>query len=241
GEFASYNVKNFSKLIGKDVIVAHQLLKNNIDQHEYWLVTKNLFLDNPPVGFADWMNWNVSTKQTEGGEVHFHYTQLSQLKNGIANDPFPPPDLSKKSKICSVSKEYENDIITLFHAAGSFDYRHRWLEGVKKVEGLSHLLPRVGMRSRWILDTGEVVNYSSSYTYTDEKIEFSESNEKDSQVTYFTLVKVEENKTVLTIDIYKSESWLEKLLVGPSNRRKLQKSIEKSMDNLVTLVNEIQV
>ena len=27
GEFTGYNVKNFSKLIGKDVIVAHQLLK----------------------------------------------------------------------------------------------------------------------------------------------------------------------------------------------------------------------
>src|ERR1044071_490157 len=45
GEFTGYNVKNFSKLIGKDVIVAHQLLKNEIEQHEYWLVTKNLLQD----------------------------------------------------------------------------------------------------------------------------------------------------------------------------------------------------
>ncbi len=30
GEFTGYNVKNFSKLIGKDIIVAHQLLKNDI-------------------------------------------------------------------------------------------------------------------------------------------------------------------------------------------------------------------
>ena len=43
GEFTGYSVKNFSKLIGKDVIVAHQLLKNDIDQHEYWLVTKSLW------------------------------------------------------------------------------------------------------------------------------------------------------------------------------------------------------
>ncbi len=241
GEFASYNVKNFSKLIGKDVIVAHQLLKNNIEQHEYWLVTKTLFHDNPPVGFADWMNWNVSTKQTEAGEVHFHYTQLSQLKKGIANDPLPLPDLAKKSKICSFTKEYDADFITLFHAAGSFDYRHRWLEGVKKVEGLSHLLPRVGMRSRWVLDTGEVVSYSSSYTYTDEKIEFSESNEKDSQVTYFTLVKIDENKTFLTIDIYKSEGWLKRLLGRSSKREKMQQSLQQSMQNLVTLVKEIKV
>ena len=30
GEFAGYRIQNFSKLIGKDVIVAHQLLKNDI-------------------------------------------------------------------------------------------------------------------------------------------------------------------------------------------------------------------
>jgi hypothetical protein len=32
GEFTGYNVRSFNKLIGKDVIVAHQLLKNDIDQ-----------------------------------------------------------------------------------------------------------------------------------------------------------------------------------------------------------------
>src|SRR4051812_7025416 len=31
GKFSTYTVKDFSKLIGKDVIVAHQLLKNDID------------------------------------------------------------------------------------------------------------------------------------------------------------------------------------------------------------------
>ena len=53
GEFTGYNVKNFNKLIGKDVIIAHQLLKNDIEQHEYWLVTSSLAgQSNPPADFA---------------------------------------------------------------------------------------------------------------------------------------------------------------------------------------------
>ena len=47
GEFTGYNVKTFNKLIGKDVIVAHQLLKNEIEQHEYWLVTNDLLQNSP--------------------------------------------------------------------------------------------------------------------------------------------------------------------------------------------------
>ena len=33
GEFTEYRIGNFLQLIGKDVIIAHQLLKNDIPQH----------------------------------------------------------------------------------------------------------------------------------------------------------------------------------------------------------------
>jgi hypothetical protein len=69
GEFTPLNVQQFNKLIGKDVIVAHQLLKNDIPQHEYWLVTKDL--DNQPAELTQWMHWNKSSKGTENGEISF--------------------------------------------------------------------------------------------------------------------------------------------------------------------------
>ena len=84
GEFTGYNVKNFSKLIGKDIIVAHQLLKNDIDQHEYWLVTDGLAGDKISGDLAGKLNWNKSSKQTETGTIPFQYTQLSHLKNESA-------------------------------------------------------------------------------------------------------------------------------------------------------------
>ena len=65
GEFTGYSVQNFNKLIGKDIIIAHQLLKNDIIQHEYWLVSDNLLPGSEPAGIKQWMEWNASTKQTE--------------------------------------------------------------------------------------------------------------------------------------------------------------------------------
>src|SRR6185503_10875265 len=105
GEFTGYNVRNFKKLIGKDIIVAHQLLKNDIEQHEYWLVTKSLLPDHPPADLAGWMKWNSSIKHTENGDVSFQYTQLSELKNEIVADPTPQLEILKKAKVLSVSKE----------------------------------------------------------------------------------------------------------------------------------------
>jgi Protein of unknown function (DUF2652) len=80
GEFTEYNIKNFTNLIGKDVIVAHLLLKNNIAGQEYWLVTTNSLKEDKPVDYREWMKWEKSFKQTEHGDVHFHFTDLGSLK-----------------------------------------------------------------------------------------------------------------------------------------------------------------
>jgi Protein of unknown function (DUF2652) len=240
GEFTGYNVRNFNKLIGKDIIVAHQLLKNNIEQHEYWLVTKTLLQDNPLFGFAQWMKWNSSTKQTESGEIPFHYTQLSQLKNEIPPESMPQPELSKKIKMMSVSKEYETDIITLFHAAGDFNFRSRWQEGVKAIEEVTHLLPRVGMRCRRIMENGESILYASSYSYHPERIEFSETDEKEN-ATYYTLEKISDNKTKLTIDFYVKKNLPARIIFKLGKKKKMEDDFHKSLLNLNELVKEIKL
>src|SRR5215470_10602577 len=96
GEFTSYNVKNFSKLIGKDIILAHQLLKNDIEHHEYWLVTDGLKEKKNTDGLPQWISWNNSTKQTENGDVNFQYAYLSPLKDEIPPEPAPQLEIENK-------------------------------------------------------------------------------------------------------------------------------------------------
>jgi len=239
GEFTGYNVKNFNKLIGKDIIVAHQLLKNDIEQHEYWLVTKKLLQNDQPADLAQWMKWMSSSKQTEGGDISFHYTQLSQLKNEISQDPLPQLNLSKKIKMLSVSKEYETDIITLFHLTGDFNHRSRWMDGVKAVEEVNHFLPRVGMRCRCIMKNGETSIYSSSYSFHPERIEFSETDEKRKSTIYFILEKTG-SKTKLTIDFYTTKNIAAQILFTITKKKQIETSLKKSLLNLDKLVKEIK-
>ena len=110
GEFTPLRVQQFEKLIGKDVIVAHQLLKNDIPQHEYWLVTQDLH--QQPAALTQWMQWHASAKETERGDIRFSYTQLGPLKQEIP-PPSIPQELAEKTKMLSVSRAYEVDIKTL--------------------------------------------------------------------------------------------------------------------------------
>src|SRR6185436_12547557 len=114
------SVGQFNKLIGKDVIVAHQLLKNEIPQHEYWLVTNNQFQNQQPAEFAQWMQWNSGSKQTENGQITFYYAQLGPLKNEIPK-PSPQHELSGKTKTLSVSMDYPVPIKTLVYTMVHFE------------------------------------------------------------------------------------------------------------------------
>ena len=239
GEFTDYNVKNFKKLIGRDIIVAHQLLKNDIPQHEYWLVTQNL--SNEPLKFKGWMEWNSSTKQTETGEISFQYAQLGQLKNEIVLEPAPDAAVDTMTKVFSVQREYPTDIITLFHATGDFKYRHRWQEGVKAVEELTHYLPRIGMKCRCIMGGGSVTIYSIDYQYTDDKIQFSEIDEKKTVCTRFILERITVKRTKLTLEYYLKKNLSGLLIFSIREKKKKIDAFNKSLENLESLVKELRI
>lgn len=236
GEFTGYQVQQFNKLIGKDVIVAHQLLKNDIAQHEYWLVTDNLLPGQSLEDFRQWMHWQNSNKETETGVIPYHYTMLSELKAQLPPEPLTPVNDSDKIKILSLTKEYNTDIITMFHATGDFNFRSHWQEGVKKVTNIEHHLPRIGMRCCYLTDSGETVVYSSSFHYHPEKIRFSETEEGTDNITYFTLEKISDNTTRLTLDIYRKQNFINRFLPVLTDKSKVKSSYQRSMENLEKLV-----
>jgi hypothetical protein len=241
GEFTGYSVRNFNKLIGKDVILAHQLLKNNIEQHEYWLVTNDIVEDVKPAPFADWMNWKTSRQQTENGEVLFHYTQLADLKYMVPPDSIPQLEIKDKIKLFSLSREYETDYITLFHAVGDFNLRHQWKEGVKSVEEVSHYLPRVGTKCRTVLESGETIIYASSYSFQPGRIEFSETDQQKNNSTHYLLEEIAANESRLTVDYYVKKNFINRFFLSGKKKKELEESFKRSLKNLEPMVKEMVV
>lgn len=240
GEFTGYRVKNFSKLIGKDVIVAHQLLKNDIDDHEYWLITDNVIGDGTSLNITDWMNWDVKSKATEGGEVVFHYTQLTALKNDVELPQSEALDLSDKACVVSASREYETDIKRLFYTAVHFEFRKRWLEGVKEIDEVSEFLPGVGTRHRCVLDNGQMMKFTSSFNYDPaRRIDFSETDEKKRGTINFILENIGLNRTRLTLEYLVSRDWIAIAKFRLLKQAKVQQQFDKSLTKLQVLVNEI--
>ena len=241
GEFTGYNVKSFNKLIGKDVIVAHQLLKNDIEQHEYWLVTDNLLPDKKLVHLTEWMKWDDRVKHTESGEIPYHVTQLGELKREIDPEPAPQLELAQKVKVISVSREYDTDVKSLFYTGLHFEFRHLWQEGVKGIDQVDHLLVGIGTRHRCILEKGYVYMYSTTFSYDPTtKIEYSETDEKKRMAVYFTLDRISDNRSKMTIDVYIRKNLLFQTMFCLVEKKKMERSLLKSLENLEGLLKEIK-
>jgi hypothetical protein len=166
---------------------------------------------------------------------------LGHLKEAIIGEGPDLFSMQNKSKVLSVEKEYDTDIITLFHATGDFQHRGRWYVGVEKVELVNHFLPRVGMKCRVFLPGKEVFIYSSSYRYQEHRIEFSEMDEEKSSATWFTLERMSPKRTKLTIDFYVTGGIASRLGFRLFRKKKFEERFRKSMENLVRLVKELRI
>ena len=102
-------------------------------------------------------------------------------------------------------------------------------------------LPRIGIRTRRITDDGEINVYASSYSFTPERIEFSETDENKRSSFYFILEKLGDNKTRLTIDFYLKKNTADELLFKLFRKRKMRKDLEQSLSNLDKVVKEIRL
>jgi len=242
GEFTPLNVQRFNKLIGKDVIVAHQLLKNDIPQHEYWLVTKGLLQDKRPAEFTEWMHWDSSTKQTESGEISFHYTQLGSLRDEIPQ-PSTHPEISKKAKMLSVSKDYAIDIKTLCYTVVHFEFRHLWYAGIKTIDEVEHFLPGIGSRHRHVRENGKTeMMFISSFVYDPEgKTIFSETNEKDKSTICFIAEKTGDHSSRLTLEIYFQQNIIKHTLFNLLEKKKKELELQQSLQRLDKVVKEMVV
>jgi len=91
------------------------------------------------------------------------------------------------------------------------------------------------------LEKGHSIVISSSYSFTPEKIEYSETDDKKRSAVYFTFNKITESRTGLTLDFYLKKN---PLMLGFFNllmKKKLEKMFDQSLVNLKEFMKEVKV
>jgi len=89
GPLAEIKVGRFVKQSGTEMIVAHRLLKNSIDNHEYLLMSDKALQQTIDAPEEIEMEWTRSSDEYASiGKVEYQFTLLNQARNNV---PEPPP------------------------------------------------------------------------------------------------------------------------------------------------------
>lgn len=107
GTLEEITIQNFSKIMGSDVILAHRLLKNSIDDDEYLLITEDYLTTQIDSGseLDDWVKFQEHKETFKNFKnVQIKYVSLTEVKKEL-------PDVSKLKK---TDFDYSDPDISIF-------------------------------------------------------------------------------------------------------------------------------
>ena len=236
GNVEEINISNHKKLYGDDVILAHRLLKNDIEQNEYLLLTEELFDIDENQKLEEWVSFeNTEVRYDNLEEVKFHYTPLTGLRKWIGEPNYN--HLFKKSPyLVKLESEIDIDQESLYELITNFKYRELWNKSVDKIEYDEHKLNQLGEKHVCVIN-GKRINFeTTSGDFGSNKLVYGEKTEdvpfgKDITL-YFIMEKLSKNKSKLTLESHYSADSLAAKLLKPLIRVKFKKNMEATMQNI---------
>jgi len=133
GPLAEIKIGKFIKQSGPEMIVAHRLLKNSINNHEYLLLTEKLLeqsIDTPETLQMEWIS--SSEEYASIGKIDYRFLLLNDVRKKVPEPPEP-----QKYYRTDNSSYLELDIEANFHdvymVIMDIPGRYKWIKGLKSV------------------------------------------------------------------------------------------------------------
>jgi len=155
GEVSGKHVKSFYKLFGKDLIVAHRLMKNNIAMDEYVLITHQLL--NACFSWVEmkqiaWGEPIEGEARYDFGLVKYCYLPLEPLSAHVPDPTIEDFALTDTRNCLEVEAVIEAPIEMVFDIVSDTRAKHLWMVGVKDSDKLNSLITRNGSSHRCIMN-----------------------------------------------------------------------------------------
>ena len=200
GPLAEIKIGRFVKQSGPEMIVAHRLLKNSIQNHEYLLMTEKLLQEAQETPETIEMEWQSSSEEYASiGKVDFRFMLLNDARKKVPEPPAPPDYASDDSAYDELLIDIS--YVDAYELLINIPLRKEWVPGLESVK---QEFPQafVGSIHYCKFEDYEAVISPLRMTVSDEGIMYAEScriNEKDLSLTYeFIFRKLAENTCYLT-------------------------------------------
>lgn len=243
GNIALNQIGEHTKLFGKEVIVAHRLLKNDIPHHEYALFTKPLLQACQTWDQAEalaWSDFDNSEQVYDSGPVQYDYLALAPLKGKLKPiEKLAPIMAGKPVKMVEYSYPFQVPAEILLQKMIDLNYRPKWAGvGIKMItpdeinrQGTVHqcLIPDSKERPEFVTENFRVKK---------DKFSFDETDVNGRMSTRWILEKEGLEKTVVTVQFWVKNNFFIKTFFRFFAKAKLKKIAQENLAKLEGLLME---
>jgi hypothetical protein len=191
GLLAEIKVGRFIKQSGMEMIVAHRLLKNRIDNNEYLLLSEKLLLQFTDAPEPLEMEWASSSEEYASiGKVNYQFALLNEARKNVPEPPTPQSyyktDNTSYFEI-TIAAHFRDVYMVMMNIPA----RAEWMPGLHKVE---QKMPNVFLGSihYCTFDSFDAIISPLRMTLSDEAILYAEScriDEMDLLLVYEFIFK----------------------------------------------------
>ncbi|MEP7170433.1 MAG: DUF2652 domain-containing protein, partial [Bacteroidota bacterium] len=174
GPLAEIKVGRFVKHSGTEMIVAHRLLKNSIDNNEYLLLTEKLLGLVSDSAETVEMEWRSSSEEyTSIGKVDYRFALLNEARKNVPEPP-PPQSYYRTDNTSYFEIPITSNFFDAYMMIMNIPERHTWMPGLQKVEQ-DMPTPFIGSIHHCTFENYKATISPLRMTLTDEGIMYAES------------------------------------------------------------------
>jgi len=228
GDVTGISIKEHKKLFGKDVILLHRLLKNNLNRKEYVLFTESLVNEMEHQLLPDWYMPQRGSEQYDVGDVQFYFSDLSGLLKTIRVE-LPVYNSSSKTYVAFAEEEtIAAPMEKIFETLITMQQREKSAASDKPNDSLL----KIGEGHPCLITRNNNVNVTESVKLEPENIEMVEMNKNGIAGYRYILKKISPGETSLSIQMLIRKNPLYKFVFSIAIKSKMVARMREFFTNL---------
>jgi len=206
-ELSFTKVNNTRKPFGPGLITAHRLLKNSINEHEYFLLSEAFSgeISSLDFGAESWIKLSKgSTFYKDLGDISYHFILLKGLKKNVDQvEPIQLVPHDSNPVIYEGVIDQSADLV--FEVISNLDFRMLWNKRIKELKYDRNKINRAGMKHVCVFSGSKVEIETVKKDSGDDKLIYGEKIHDAPlvrDITFFYLLENQNNETKVIIEIY---------------------------------------
>ncbi len=203
GNIKEVKVKEFNKLIGSDLILAHRLLKNSIPSNEYLLLSENFLSKNsvPATPTESWIKIENNKEEIENfGLVTSNYIDFKPLLSLVPNF-IKDAEVKKYNRKPNIYIEINAPILLVHNALTNAELKYNYVPGIKKIVA-NEKINRINNSHTCVFDNTEIHFVTKNNVVEKNNIMYSEEAEIGNNFKFIADYKLQESNSKTELSFY---------------------------------------